>query len=110
MTPIIGATLVEISAHWSLCTQVARGLRTSRSILWLRVARPLGRGAHGLRLSLDGLHLVDVQVHEHRSGLSAWWYGKPKDEKAEEEAEDSQTSIESKQSRTWKSEEQLVLP
>ena len=31
--------------------------------LRLRVAGPLGRGAYGLRLSLDGLHLVDGDLN-----------------------------------------------
>ena len=53
---------------------------------------------------------IGVQAHEQRSNLSEWWHGKPKDEKAEEEAEDPQTSIETKQPRTWKSQEELALP
>ena len=53
---------------------------------------------------------IGVQAYEERKNLSDWWYGKPKDEKAEDETEESQTPVEPKQHKTWRSDEELQLP
>ena len=50
---------------------------------------------------------IGVQAYEQRKNIIEWWYGTPKDEYDEDEA---QTPVEPKPPKTWRSQEELALP